>query len=136
MAPFLNVSTEDPRSHRTNLTMAKTIAVVGSTGGQGGSVARRLLKSNGWNVRGITRNVDGKAAKALAAEGAQVVAANVDDEESLVKAFEVSQLDNANDVLTPIAHNLTLITGGTSSFCGDKLLGAAWTQDCQRGFRV
>ena len=72
--------------------MAKIIAVIGSTGGQGGSVARRLLKSDGWHVRGITRNVEGKAAKALAAEGAQVVAANVDDEESLVKAFKVCRM--------------------------------------------
>ena len=72
--------------------MAKTIAIIGATGGQGGSVARKLLANKAWTVRGITRNVEGKAAKALAAEGAQVVAADVDDEESLVKAFEVSTL--------------------------------------------
>ena len=116
--------------------MVKTIAVIGSTGGQGGSVARRLLKSDGWNVRGITRNVDGKAAKALAAEGAQVATANIDDEESLVKAFEVSQQDRANEILARIMDNLTSFAGSTRNLCGHKFLGAAWSQECQRGFRV
>lgn len=69
--------------------MAKTIAVVGSTGQQGGSVARACLKA-GWKVRGVTRKVDSDAARALIAEGVEVVSANLDDEASLVKAFEVS----------------------------------------------
>lgn len=69
--------------------MAKTIAVVGATGAQGGSIARTMLKE-GWNVRAVTRNSSGDAAKALESEGATVVQANSDDEESLVKAFEVS----------------------------------------------
>ena len=72
--------------------MAKTIAVCGATGGQGGSVARILLKRGEWKVRAITRNVESRGAKALAAQGAEVVAANLDDEESLVKAFEVRDL--------------------------------------------
>ncbi|MCJ1284643.1 hypothetical protein MMC26_003978 [Xylographa opegraphella] len=68
--------------------MAKTIAVCGATGGQGGSVARILLKRGEWKVRAITRNVESRGAKALAAQGAEVVAADLDDEESLVKAFD------------------------------------------------
>ncbi|KAL0261919.1 hypothetical protein SLS55_003352 [Diplodia seriata] len=68
--------------------MAKTIAVTGATGTQGGSVARVLLESSNWKVRAITRNPNGDAAKALAAQGAEVVAADFNDEGSLVKAFE------------------------------------------------
>ncbi|MCJ1382461.1 hypothetical protein MMC17_005574 [Xylographa soralifera] len=68
--------------------MTKIIAVTGATGGQGGSVARILLKRGEWKVRAITRNVESRGAKALAAQGAEVVAADLDDEESLVKAFE------------------------------------------------
>jgi uncharacterized protein YbjT (DUF2867 family) len=68
--------------------MVNTIAVIGATGQQGGSVARACLKA-GWKVRGVTRKVDSEAAKALIAKGAEVVSANLDDEDSLVKAFEV-----------------------------------------------
>ena len=70
--------------------MKKTIAVLGATGIQGGSVARVLLDSQNWLVRGITRNPDGEKAKALAALGVDVVAGTLDDVESLAKAFQVS----------------------------------------------
>ena len=69
--------------------MAKTIAIIGATGSQGGSVARRLLEDKNWTIRAITRNINGDAAKALASAGAEVVAANFDDEKSLSKAFKV-----------------------------------------------
>lgn len=68
--------------------MAKTIAVTGATGVQGGSVARKMLEE-GWTVRAITRNTTSDAAKKLAEQGAEVVQASFDDESSLVKAFEV-----------------------------------------------
>jgi uncharacterized protein YbjT (DUF2867 family) len=67
----------------------KLVTVIGSTGAQGGSVAKILLKA-GYKVRAVTRKPDGDAAKALAQEGAEVVQADLDDEASLVKAFEVS----------------------------------------------
>jgi uncharacterized protein YbjT (DUF2867 family) len=68
----------------------KVIAVVGATGAQGGGVVRAILadKSGGFTARAITRNVNSDKAKALAASGAEVVAANVDDEASLRRAFE------------------------------------------------
>lgn len=50
------------------------------------------LKSGIYKVRGITRNTDNATAKALAARGVEMVAANLDDEASLVKAFEVCLL--------------------------------------------
>ncbi len=74
--------------------MTNTIAVVGAAGQQGGSVARRFLQSGNWKVRGITRNKDSKGAQALAAEGADIVVADLDDETSLIKAFEVSLISS------------------------------------------
>jgi uncharacterized protein YbjT (DUF2867 family) len=68
----------------------KVIAVVGATGAQGGGVVRAILadKDSGFTARAITRNVHSDKAKALAASGAEVVAANVDDEASVRRAFE------------------------------------------------
>ena len=68
--------------------MSKIVAVVGATGQQGGAVARALVKSGQWKVRGLTRNTSSKSAQALVDSGIEVVAANIDDVESLVKAFE------------------------------------------------
>ena len=69
--------------------MAKIIAVVGATGVQGGGLARAILAdpSGGFSVRAITRDPSKDNAKALAAKGAEVVSANLDDVESLKKAF-------------------------------------------------
>ena len=67
--------------------MAKLIVVCGATGGLGGAVARRML-SEGWRVRGITRNKDSAGAKALVEAGAELASANYDDVASLEAAFE------------------------------------------------
>jgi uncharacterized protein YbjT (DUF2867 family) len=69
--------------------MAKTIAVVGSTGAQGGGLVRAILadKNGGFAVRAITRDPNKDKAKALAAAGAEVVSADLDNVESLKKAF-------------------------------------------------
>ncbi|KAF2751405.1 NAD(P)-binding protein [Sporormia fimetaria CBS 119925] len=66
----------------------KIIAVTGATGSQGGGVANVMKNVEGWKVRAITRNTNSDAAKKLTSEGVEVVQANFDDEESLVKAFE------------------------------------------------
>jgi uncharacterized protein YbjT (DUF2867 family) len=67
----------------------KIIAVIGATGAQGGGLARAILAEPGgeFAVRAITRHVDSDKAKALAALGAQVVAADTDDPASLAGAF-------------------------------------------------
>jgi uncharacterized protein YbjT (DUF2867 family) len=67
----------------------KIIAVVGATGAQGGGVAHAILadKNSEFAVRAITRDVSSGKAKALAALGAEVVAADLDDVDSLTKAF-------------------------------------------------
>ena len=67
----------------------KIIAVVGATGTQGGGLARAILDdSNGeFALRAVTRDPNKPAAQALKARGAEVVAADLDDVESLKKAF-------------------------------------------------
>jgi uncharacterized protein YbjT (DUF2867 family) len=67
----------------------KIIAVVGATGAQGGGLVRAILADpqGGFGVRAITRDPGSATAKALAEAGAEVVAADVDDEASLTRAF-------------------------------------------------
>jgi uncharacterized protein YbjT (DUF2867 family) len=67
----------------------KIIAVTGATGAQGGGLVRAILNdpNGGFAVRAITRNPKSEKAVALAKLGAEVVAADLDDEASLAKAF-------------------------------------------------
>jgi len=67
----------------------KIIAVVGATGAQGGGLVRAILndKNGGFTVRAITRDVHSDKANGLAVLGAEVVAADLDNQESLKKAF-------------------------------------------------
>lgn len=71
------------------MAVSKTITIFGSTGQQGGSVARALLRdqSGSFKVRGITRKPDSDAAKALAASGVDVVQADGLKKDELVAAF-------------------------------------------------
>jgi uncharacterized protein YbjT (DUF2867 family) len=66
------------------------IAVVGATGAQGGGLARAILADphGGFAVRALTRDLNSEKAKALARRGAEVVATDLDDPESLMKAFD------------------------------------------------
>ncbi len=68
----------------------KIIAVTGATGAQGGGLARAILAddSGEFAVRAITRNTESDKAEALAASGAEMVAADLDDVASLERAFE------------------------------------------------
>ena len=68
----------------------KSIAVVGATGAQGGGLVRAILSDprGGFSARALSRDVNSDKAKALAKLGAEVVAADVDDVESLKRAFE------------------------------------------------
>ncbi|MBI5326491.1 MAG: NmrA/HSCARG family protein [Ignavibacteriae bacterium] len=68
----------------------KIIAVVGATGAQGGGLARAILndKSSGFTVRAITRKPDSEKAQQLKSIGAEVVSADLDNLESMIKAFE------------------------------------------------
>jgi uncharacterized protein YbjT (DUF2867 family) len=68
----------------------KIIVVLGATGAQGGGLVRAIHSDpgGGFKARAVTRNVNSDKAKELAKLGAEVVAANVDDEGSLGRAFE------------------------------------------------
>jgi uncharacterized protein YbjT (DUF2867 family) len=68
----------------------KVIAVVGATGAQGGGVVRAILSDvhGGFSARAITRDVHSDRARALAAMGAEVVAADIDEPESLERALQ------------------------------------------------
>jgi uncharacterized protein YbjT (DUF2867 family) len=71
-------------------TDKKIIAVVGATGAQGGGLVRAILndKNGGFAARAITRDPNSDKAKALADEGAEVVAADLDNVKSVRKVFE------------------------------------------------
>ncbi len=68
----------------------KIIAVIGATGAQGGGLVRAIVNDpeSPFLARAITRNAGSDKAKALAQLGAEVVEADLDDIESLKKAFD------------------------------------------------
>jgi uncharacterized protein YbjT (DUF2867 family) len=71
------------------MTDKKIIAVVGATGAQGGGLVRAILadRDGRFAVRALTRHKDSDKARALAAEGVEVVSADLDDQASLERAF-------------------------------------------------
>lgn len=72
------------------MTGKPVVAVIGATGQQGGGLVRAILDdpAGAFVARAVTRNVHSDKAKGLAALGAQVVAADLDDQASLVRAFQ------------------------------------------------
>jgi hypothetical protein len=87
----------------------KIIAVLGATGSQGGGLCRAILAdaSGGFACRAVTRDTSKDKAKALAAAGAEVVQADLDDVESLKKAFAG-------------AHGVYAVTNFWEHFSGEK----------------
>jgi uncharacterized protein YbjT (DUF2867 family) len=71
------------------MAVKKTIVVVGATGAQGGGLVRAILNDpdGDFAARALTRNVHADKAQELARRGAEVVAADLDDLESLKRAF-------------------------------------------------
>ena len=67
----------------------KIIAVIGATGAQGGGVCRAILRDagSGYKVRALTRNAGSGKAKELKKLGADVAEVDIDDVESLKRAF-------------------------------------------------
>ena len=64
-----------------------TVVITGSTGKQGGAVARGLLE-RGHKVRAVTRDPSSSQAKSLASAGATLVAASLEDTAAIMKALE------------------------------------------------
>ena len=72
------------------MTQKKIITIFGATGAQGGSLARAILSdpNSEFSVRAVTRNVHHDRAEELAAMGAELVIADLDDKASIVKALQ------------------------------------------------
>ncbi|KAK4124700.1 NmrA-like family protein [Parathielavia appendiculata] len=74
------------------MTGKKIITVFGATGAQGGAVADTFLHDaklkSDWTVRAVTRNTTSEAAQKLKSQGAEVVAADLNDKATLLKAVE------------------------------------------------
>jgi len=71
------------------MSQKKIITIFGATGAQGGGLARAILndKNSEFAVRAVTRDPDSENASALAAMGAEIVVADIDDAEDVQKAM-------------------------------------------------
>jgi uncharacterized protein YbjT (DUF2867 family) len=67
----------------------KIITIFGATGAQGGGLAHAILqdKKSSFGVRAVTRDVNSDKAKELAQLGAELVAADIDDRQSVENAL-------------------------------------------------
>ena len=72
------------------MTDTKVIAVVGATGSQGGGLVRAILADpdHEFEVRALARNTRSGKAQELAAAGVEVVDADLNDQESMVRALK------------------------------------------------
>lgn len=72
------------------MSAKKIITVFGATGAQGGGLVRAIAADPGseFSVRAVTRDPASDKARALAALGADVIAGDIGDEASVVKALE------------------------------------------------
>ena len=72
------------------MSQRRIIGVVGATGAQGGGLARAILAdpNGGFAARALTRKPDSDAARELARKGAQVVACDLDQPDSVKRAFD------------------------------------------------
>ncbi len=72
------------------MSQKKIIVVFGATGAQGGGLAQAILndKDSEFTVRAVTRDPNSDKAKALEKLGAEVVAADIDDRESMKRVLD------------------------------------------------
>ena len=72
------------------MSRSRVLAITGATGAQGGGLLRAVLNdpNSVFAPRAITRNPQSEKARSLAQLGAEVVQADLNDAESLKKAFE------------------------------------------------
>lgn len=94
----------------------RIITIFGSTGNQGGSVVKTFLSDpklkSDWAVRGVTRNVDSESAKKLSSQGVEMVAADMNDKESLLKAVTgASAVFGVTNYWEKMDHNLEFEQG-------------------------
>ncbi|KUJ18857.1 NAD(P)-binding protein [Mollisia scopiformis] len=72
--------------------MSKLLVIVGVTGNQGRGVAETFLKDPTWKIRGTSRDPTKESSQDLAAKGIEIVYGDVDDVDSLKKAFKGANL--------------------------------------------
>jgi len=65
-----------------------TIAVLGTTGRQGSSVARALLRDGRYRVRGLSRNISKGKAQELISEGVEMIKGDATNADSLRLLFD------------------------------------------------
>ncbi len=112
----------------------RPIVVSGATGKQGGAVARHLL-ANGHRVRALTRNPSKPAAQALAAAGAEVVQADLEDRASLDAALsDAAGLYSVQDFLeagveAEVRQGMTLTSAAAASGVEHIVCTGASTMD-------
>jgi len=72
------------------MSTKKIITVFGATGAQGGGLARSIQmdRDGPFAVRAVTRDPESAAARALAAAGAEVVKADLDDASAVARTLE------------------------------------------------
>jgi uncharacterized protein YbjT (DUF2867 family) len=72
------------------MSQKKIITVFGATGAQGGSLAKAILQdaNSEFSVRAVTRDPQADKAKQLVEMGAEVVAGDIDDKQSVRYAME------------------------------------------------
>ena len=68
----------------------KLITVFGATGQQGGGLIKALIKQDKYKIRAVTRDSNSDQAQALAAQGIEVVAADMNNVASLTPAMKGS----------------------------------------------
>ncbi|ORY07001.1 hypothetical protein BCR34DRAFT_570901 [Clohesyomyces aquaticus] len=91
-----------PPSMSYSTAPAKLIVIIGITGNQGSSVASTFLSDPRWKIRGLTRNPDSAASKALSEKGVQMVVADLHDPVSLKDVFNGANLIfSVTDFWTP-----------------------------------
>jgi nucleoside-diphosphate-sugar epimerase len=64
------------------------IVIIGITGQQGGSVANYLLKTNKFNIKGITRNINSEKSIYFKNKGIEMIECDLSNYEKLKKIFE------------------------------------------------
>lgn len=87
-----HILSEPWKKKLTPMDERKLLVVIGITGNQGGSVARTFLNDPGmmskYRLRGIFRHPFSGPSRELAAQGVEMVGADLHDPPSLLKAFE------------------------------------------------
>lgn len=111
----------------------KLLVVIGATGTQGGSVVNTFLNDPEWKIRGLTRNVKGERAQKLSAQGVEVVAAELNDVDSLRRAFQgATVIFGVTDFWRPLEDPELLTTVKP----GQKLSRWAYEYELQQGKNI